>query len=127
MRKFLWILLLVPLPLLSGCSLTAKIGNWSIWSATATNVTVVNNTENLYFDLILNGKKVRPDLIPPGSHGTFGLRNFTDQHKGYGLVIKAYDGSGNVVGVTTEEFTLGSYQASNHTLVLDSTDFSKRR
>lgn len=127
MRKILWILLLVPLPLLCGCSLTAKIGNWSIWSATATNVTVVNNTEGLYFDLVLNGKTVFPKLIAPGSHGTFGLRNFSDVQKGYGLVIKAYDASGNVAGVATEEFTLGSYQASNHTLVLNSRDFTERR
>lgn len=127
MKKILWILLLVPLPLLCGCSLTAKIGNWSIWSATATNVTVVNNTEGLYFDLVLNGKTVFPKLIPPGSHGTFGLRNFTDARKEYGLVIKAYDASGNVVGVTTEEYTLGSYQSSNNTLVLNSDDFIQRR
>ncbi len=128
MRKALMVLLMiVPTFLLCGCQATiGNIGGWAIWSATASNWTIVNNTENARFLVLLNGRIKNQYYVQPGDSFCFEVRNFSDISKQYTIVVRAEDLNGNTIGVTTRSFSLGRYEASAESWVINTSDLRMR-
>lgn len=125
--------MLVP-NILCGCSLTGKIGGWAIWSSTATTTTIVNNTADARFVVILNGKIINEKnengdrvYVMPGEDFSFNTRNFSDNRKEYSVVVKAYDADNKMLGVTEMSFSVAQYQAACETWVINTRDLQARR
>ena len=125
--KRLILLLLIPCSL-CGCAVTGKIAGWSIWSATATSVVIVNNTADSHFVVLVNGRIQNKYLVGPGEHFPVGLRNFSDQRKEFSVLVKAYDAEGgNMRGVASSSFSLGKYEADAETWVINTRDLQARK
>ncbi len=130
MKRFLIVLVMLVPTFLCGCQATlGHIGGWAIWSATATNVTIVNNTKDTQFLVLLNGRIKNQFYIQPGQDFSFEVRNFSDQSKEYCVVVKAYASGSqeNVVGVLTKSFSIGGYQANCETWVINTSDLRIRQ
>ncbi|MDO8467004.1 MAG: hypothetical protein Q7S83_02575 [bacterium] len=135
MGKILSVLLMIVPYFLCGCgTITGKIGGWSIFSATATNWTVVNNTADARFVILLNGKIINRKneagdyvYVLPGQDFSFSARNFSDNRKEYCAVVKAYDVDDKMIGVTESSFSLEKYQADCETWVINTRDLQARK
>lgn len=127
MRKaFLTLIALVPF--LCGCQATlGNFGGWAIWSATASSWTIVNNTSDCRFLVLLNGRVKNQYYVQPGSSFSLEIRNFSDISKEYTIIVQAEDCNGNMVGVATRSFSLGRYQASAESWVINTSDLQMRR
>ncbi len=127
MRKIFLVLLMIVPMFLCGCQATlGNIGGWAIWSATASNWTIVNNTTDARFLVLLNGRVKNQYYVQPGDSFSFEVRNFSDISKEYTLVVKAEDCNGNTIGVTTRSFSLGRYEARAESWVINTSDLQMR-
>lgn len=127
MKRLALVLFMVVPMFLSGCQATlGNIGGWAIWSATASNWTIVNNTSNTRFLILLNGRVKNQYYVQPGDSFSFEVRNFSDQSKEYTVVVRAEDCDGNTIGVTTKSFSLGRYEARAESWVINTSDLRMR-
>lgn len=128
MKRFFVVLLLLLVPyILCGCAVTGKIGGWSIWSATATSVVIVNNTADSYLAVLVNGKPQTDRLVEPGEHFSLPLRNFSSKRKEFTVTVMAYDERGRMRGVARDSFSLGRYEADAETWVINTQDLQARK
>ncbi|MEK7640875.1 MAG: hypothetical protein AAB389_02665 [Patescibacteria group bacterium] len=128
MRKIFRAVMLLLVPyFLCGCAITGKIGGWPIFSATATTTTIVNNTTDARFVVLLNGKIINEFYVLPGQDFSFSSRNFSDNEKEYCVVVKAYDADDRMLGVTEMSYTVRQYEAGCKTWVINSYNFRGRK
>ena len=121
------LLLLVPY-FLCGC---ASFMSWEGWSAASTKVVVINNTQDIDFDISVNDRQVTKsdsDMVRPGERRSVLLPNFhegTDRE--YLVLVRGWDRAGNVIGVTERVYNVESYKQGCKPWIIESHSFRMRK
>lgn len=129
MKRLIWILMIVPLPLLCGCrSVWVKFNNLPIWTATANRTVITNMTKDLRFDVLRDGVQITESPVLPGEQYIVDLRNhYNSGEKTHLLTVVVRDCCGEKQGITERVIRVSSYEQDCRSWNIDSEEFRKRK